>query len=139
MAATLTETRTRSTGDGYSDRYGGAVTRIELAMVSHTDGTVSGLSTAGINGTILRVVTNPGATAPTDNYDVTLLDEDGIDVLAGQGADRDTANSEHFCPGVALKDGTTTGVVPVVVAGPLTPSVTNAGSGKTFSLILYVR
>jgi len=47
-----------------------------------------------IDGWILYAVTNPGSTAPTDDYDITLVDADGIDVAGGQLIDRDTANSE---------------------------------------------
>jgi hypothetical protein len=32
--------------------------------------------------------------APTDNYDITLVDQDGIDRLQGLGANRDITNSE---------------------------------------------
>jgi hypothetical protein len=136
MAATLTVTE--NVADSSSTRDPSIICRYTLAWVSHTDGTVA-LPTATINGTILRVTTNPGSTAPTDNYDVTLLDEDGIDVLAGEGTDRDTTNSETFCPGVAFTDGTTTSVVPVVVAGVLTLTIANAGSGKEGTVVLYVR
>jgi hypothetical protein len=45
-------------------------------------------------GRIVEIRTNPGAVAPTDNYDITLVDADGIDRLRGTGVDRDTANSE---------------------------------------------
>lgn len=47
-----------------------------------------------IEGRLLDLVTNPGATQPTDNYDVTLVDQHGHDCLEGVGADRDTANTE---------------------------------------------
>lgn len=47
-----------------------------------------------IGGRILAIETNPGGTAPTDNYDVTLVDAEGHDVLEGAGVDRDTANTE---------------------------------------------
>jgi len=89
-------------------------------------------------GTLVRVVTDPGAAAPTDDYDIVLNDEAGIDILAGQGANRDTANSEHFCPGVALKDGTTTQTVPPTVAGDCTLVVSNAGSAKNGTVYLFV-
>jgi hypothetical protein len=132
MAATLTETRTHNTVGG------GVINRIELAWVAHTDGSGT-LTTGAINGTILRVTTNPAANAPTDNYDITLTDADGVDVLAGQGTDLDTANSASFCPGVAFTDGTTTSVVPIVVSGPLTLNLSNAGDSNEGSLVLYVR
>lgn len=45
-------------------------------------------------GRLVKLVTNPGATAPTDNYDITLVDAEGLDVLQGVGANRDTANTE---------------------------------------------
>ena len=47
-------------------------------------------------GRVIRFDTDPdgGAVAPDDNYDATLLDTSGVDVLQGQGANRDTANVE---------------------------------------------
>jgi hypothetical protein len=49
---------------------------------------------ANVKGRLLQIATNPGATAPQDNYDITITDGDGIDVLQGVGANRDTSNSE---------------------------------------------
>ena len=43
--------------------------------------------------------TNPGATAPTADYDLTLLDTDGLDVLGGNGADRSATLTQN---GVAV-------------------------------------
>lgn len=80
------------------------IERITCAFTSAADGSQTQAVT--IRGTIMRVVTNPGATAPTDDWDMTLPDSDGVDLFAGQGANRDTANSEHFVPGVPFKDGT---------------------------------
>jgi hypothetical protein len=51
-------------------------------------------STSDIDGYLTMVVTNPGTTAPTDDYDITLTDSDAIDVMDGALADRDEANSE---------------------------------------------
>lgn len=45
-------------------------------------------------GRLAELTTDPGATAPTDNYDITLIDGDGVDRLQGVGANRDTANTE---------------------------------------------
>lgn len=47
-----------------------------------------------IDGTLLAIKTNPGATAPTDNLDFTLVDADGIDRLNSVGLNRDTTTSE---------------------------------------------
>jgi len=50
--------------------------------------------TTKFEGRLIHLVTNPGAVAPTDNYDVTLVDQNGHDVLEGVGVDRDTADTE---------------------------------------------
>jgi hypothetical protein len=48
-----------------------------------------------VTGRITTIVTNPDiGAAPTDNYDVTLTDQHGHDVLAGLVVNRDTAASE---------------------------------------------
>lgn len=133
MAATLTTTLAQYGG-------GPVVRKYTLAWVSHTDGTVDLDTSLSIYGEILRVVfvPNQAATQPTNLYDVLLKDADGIDVLGGQGANLANNANSSVCPGVPLKDGTTTGVRPVVVAGILNLEVSNAGSGKTGSVILYV-
>lgn len=55
--------------------------------------------TQKIEGFLTHIETNPGATAPTDSYDITLEDAEGLDVLMGAGANRDTTASEiAACP-----------------------------------------
>jgi hypothetical protein len=46
----------------------------------------------------MELTTNPGAVAPTDNYDITIEDAEGVDRLQGVGANRDTANTESAIP-----------------------------------------
>ena len=93
-----------------------------------------------VNGVILRVVTDPaaGGDAPADNYDLTIADANGFDVLAGQGANRDTADAESFCPLIPAGDGATVTAVPVAVSGLLTLRVDNAGAVKRGSVVLYL-
>jgi hypothetical protein len=51
--------------------------------------------TYGLKGFFLySVETNPGSTAPTDNYDIVINDADGLDIAGGLLVDRDTANTE---------------------------------------------
>ena len=47
---------------------------------------------------LYKVITNPGGTAPTDNWDFTITDGDGIDVLGGNGANRHTTSSQMIAP-----------------------------------------
>lgn len=92
-----------------------------------------------LDGAILRVVTDPSATAPTDNYDITLVDEYGLDLFISQGLNRDTANSEVFVPGASITDGTTTSVIPVCYSGTATLTIANAGDTKVGTVVIYTR
>jgi len=69
---------------------------VKWTSASTGGGTVSLQITELLSGKIIELVTNPGATAPTDNYDITLVSSlSGHDLLEGNGADRDTANTEQ--------------------------------------------
>ena len=80
------------------------------------------------NGKLRRAVFNPGTPAPTDNYDVVINDDEGFDILTGQGANRDTATSEVAASGSLL---------PYLV-GQHSLAVSNAGSAKAGEIILYL-
>lgn len=127
MAMTVTRTRV------------GGLEKISAAWTSESDG--SQTQSIPIGGAIVRVVTNPGATAPTDDYDLTLVDEDGLDLFMGLGANRDTANTEQFCPGLAPKDGviTAAAAIPIVYIGNATITLANAGSAKIGVVVIYVQ
>jgi len=60
-----------------------------------SNGTYPATNLPAFAGRLMSLRTNPGATAPTDNYDVTLVDADSLDRLQGVGANRDEANSEE--------------------------------------------
>ena len=47
----------------------------------------------GIGGRLVQMITDPGGTAPQENYDIVLTNG-GADMLLGGGANRDTANTE---------------------------------------------
>lgn len=86
MAGTITLTSHKSFG---------TVRRLVVDWVADAaDGTVPSLLLPVIEGTLLALETNPGATAPTDNYDVAVTDGEGVDRLHGAGANRDAANTE---------------------------------------------
>lgn len=91
-------------------------------------GGAADLVTPGVYaGRVIALVTDPGTTAPDDNYDITITDAEGYDVMQGAGANRDTANTETAVPAAAS-----------VAFGPLTLNVSNAGSAKEGVAILYV-
>ena len=105
---------------------------VEWTWVSDASGDVSGTDTGELNGMALRWVTNPGSTAPTDDYDITVLDEDGVDIASGGLGNRDTSDSEQFIPGGDADPG-------AAFNGKLSLVVSNAGNAKEGVLKLYYR
>jgi hypothetical protein len=105
---------------------------------SSAGGAVSGIPSTAISGVIERVVFVPGAggVEPTDAYDVTLLDEDGFDVLVGLGGNLAQSSATQIVP--LLGDGTTT-ADKVAIDGQLTLTVANAGEAKQGRVKLYYR
>ncbi len=56
-------------------------------------------SNLNMEGWILySCVTDPGATSPTDDYDITLVDKWGVDKMGGAMLNRDETNSEEAFP-----------------------------------------
>ncbi len=88
-----------------------------------SDGSVPATeSNWNIHGYICKVITNPGSTAPTTLYDITLTNSDGVDVVHGQLADRSATASEEIVP-VPADNVTVYGCSPVV--GTITLNITN--------------
>ena len=80
----------------FSHDQSGQVRRIVATCTADAaDGSFPATALPTFEGRLQHLTTNPGATAPTDNYDITLIDGDGLDRLQGLGANRDTANSEE--------------------------------------------
>lgn len=103
-----------------------------------TGGTVSVKSNEPIYGEVLRIVTNPGSTAPTVNYDVTILDEDSVDIALGTLANRHNSNTETVYPTVAGSAANSTDVQ-FAVAGYITLTIANAGNSKIGKVTIYLR
>jgi len=82
----------------------------------------STLLTTPIAGWLLALETNPGATAPTDDYDIALTDGDGHDVLQGVGGNRDAAATEK----TPIVYSATSIHPPVSEADALTLAITNS-------------
>lgn len=68
---------------------------IATCVADAADATFPDTVLPAFEGRVLAIATNPGATAPQDNYDVTIVNQHGHDVLQGAGADRDTADTEY--------------------------------------------
>lgn len=108
----------------------GTIKKIKFAWTSTAGGAASDTTVNAYSGKILGLATVPdGVAAPTDNYDVTVTDEDGMDVLMGGGADRDTADTEYVL-------STSLGAV---ANDKLTLNISNAGNAKKGVVYLYIR
>lgn len=81
-------------------------------------------------GRVVGLVTVPnGAAAPTDNWDLTISDKRGIDVLAGAGANRHTTNTQHVVAEESLG---------YVVDSTLSLAIANAGDTKQGVVHLFL-
>lgn len=83
---------------------------------------------------LAHFITDPGSPAPTDNYDLTLLDNYGVDVLGGEGANRDTINPEQ---GVPALNASVYG--DRIVDFNLTFGIANAGDSAQGKAVFYFR
>jgi len=138
MAASITQTLAPI----YDSNKGQDKFKLTLAWTSHTDGTVSGISTDSgtfMTKTITQMLEGkelvygectPGATTPTDLYDVDILDHNSVDLFSGGFDDCSNTATKVAYP----YNGTAYGSR--IVTGALTPSITNAGSVKTGTIVL---
>lgn len=123
------------------------VEKYALAWTADGSGDVSGVlkRAAGndlqFSGTIVRAVFVPGegAVQPLNNYNVKLLDAQGIDVLGSQGLTRSNTTASSLMPGQPLADGTTVSVAPVPVDGTLDLTIDSAGADNQGTVYLYLR
>jgi hypothetical protein len=106
----------------------GHIKKITWTWTATAGGAADLITSGTYTGEIVGLVTDPGASAPTDNWDVSITDGDGTDVLNALGANRDTANTEQVVTGMGY-----------VVNDKLTVNVTNAGNATNGLVILYIR
>lgn len=117
MAGTVTTTEERI----------GPIEEVIFVWTSSGAGAADATSTYAYNGEVVEVQIVPGATTPTDLYDVTVTDNNSVDLLYGQGANVSNA-STVVVKGAAL-----------VSNSKLTLGITNAGSAKDGTVIVHVR
>lgn len=71
----------------------------EIDWMAASGGAILPITTTDpIIGWIERIDTIPGAVHPTDAYDVTLSNEDGVDVAGGELANRSSAVAQMIMP-----------------------------------------
>jgi hypothetical protein len=111
----------------------GSVKKITFAWVAGTAGdagTAEGTTVNSYEGKLILLSTVPSVSAqPDDDYDITIADDDGVDLLAGNGADRDETNQEFV----------TEANMGAVAVSKLTFSVSGAGASNEGTAYLYIR
>lgn len=121
-----------ATGSGTvtaSERRSGSIKTVAFAWISDATGDATLTTTYTYEGEALLLATDPGSVSPTDNYDVTITDRDGIDVLAGAGADRDETTTEYV-------QQTSLGIIN---DSTMLLTIANAGSAKAGDVYIYIR
>ena len=111
--------------------YGKGIERITLSWVSSASNVDAVVS--GVKGLLIAAEYVPGASTPTSLYDVTLTDDDSVDVLLGTGAN--LSNSSASLTDINITAGQHS---PVPVLGDLTLAVRNAGASKSGTIRLFL-
>jgi len=107
------------------------ISKVTFNWLSSAGGAADGETTYAYTGKLVRVVQIPGTAGvqPSDLYDMTILDTDSADVLAGVGANISNA---------AITQTVTPVTLGCVVESKLTLGVTNAGNAKSGKTIVYI-
>jgi hypothetical protein len=132
MAGTITSSRTRSRTTPYSRKFTKVITVDWVADAA--DGSVPALSLP-LSGYLIKVVTNPGATAPTANYDIALNDpsDSALNVWSTALDNRHTTNTEQVYPAISGA------VTPILLNGTYSLAVSgNAVNSATGQIQLYL-
>jgi len=113
----------------------GGLTKYSVAWLSDASGVVSANTFNVIAGELQQVTFIPdsGGTQPSDLYDMTLTDADGVDILSGGGANLSNATTTKIVPAISTYFRRT------LAAGAYTPVLANAGNAKGGTVVLLVR
>lgn len=117
----------------YTENVSQSVKLVVADWTSDASGDVTGNTTTKYyDGQILYAAFVPDAagTQPTDNYDVTVLDSNSLDLLNGLGANKSNAATVY----VDQFDG-----LGAVANSQLTVTVDNAGDSKGGKVYLWIR
>lgn len=97
-------------------------------------------TTVSLAGWLIKVVTNPGATAPTANYDLSLNDplDTTFDALGAALNNRHTTNTEQVYPAIAGSPGTVTAMTPFLAGDYVLKLANNIVNSATIAMDFYL-
>jgi len=124
--------------DRYS-QYQGGMCQLTLSWTAAANGSFTSYTISDaqmlkyLKGLAYQAETNPGSTAPTAAYDITITNAGGNDIMGGALADRSATATERAAP--VLASGTE---YPAAINGPLTLNITNNSvNAATGTVVLY--
>lgn len=124
-ASSLTQTQSRLSEN---------VDMLEMAWTASADGSFTSSPSVSFNGYIFQVTTIPGYASPTANYDITLTDSDGVDVMGAELSNRSASANEQVKPKMGNDYGDR------FVAGGVSLNISNnASANATGKLKIYYR
>lgn len=109
----------------------------ELITISCTadsaNGSFPATTISGLRGWVLKVITKPGGTTPTANYDIALNDPNAtsLDAFGGALADRAASTQEQKAPVLSGATG------PVFLNGDYSLAITN-NSVNSAQITIYM-
>jgi len=121
----------------YQNIPGGKI--LVFSWTAHTTGAFTAVeTTAIIHGYITEVITDPGATAPTDDYDITLTctTMGGLDLMGTALTNRDTTTTEVAVPYFSAQNIYGWSRVDGKITLNITNNSTNAGNGTVYVFIV---
>ena len=107
----------------------GGTQKVKFAWTSSAGGAADATTSNAYSGAVERVLIVPGATTPSDLFDVVITDGDSVDILLAFGANCSNAHTT-----VITADN-----LSAVHNDNLTLAITNAGDSKNGNVIVYMR
>jgi len=112
----------------------GSMKKIKWSWVAGSGASVNSIGSAQTTNTyngkiqMLATIGGAGGLAPSASYDITVVDQSSVDVLAGNGASR-----------AAATEWTTTGNLGAVANDKLTLTIASTGSSNAGAVYVYIR
>jgi hypothetical protein len=119
---------------------GAQLKKVSIAWTASAGGAVSGASFPLARGHILQVkfVPTNGGVQPSNNYAATLVDADGVDLLAGKGATLSNTAASIAVPAVSSLSPAFNDPSIGSPPGSVTPTIASAGNGGQGRIDLIV-
>ena len=113
-----------------SSDVGDGITKYSIVWTSDASGNVSASTLDLRRGRLRQVkyVPGSGGSQPTSGYTATLIDADGVDLLAGGGATLSNSAATISAPTTPL----------FIESQTVTPTVSGGGNAKSGTINLYV-